>query len=115
MTSVSPTSPAGVQAPPSRKTLRKVAFASFAGTTIEFYDFFIYGTAAALVFPVVFFPALGAAAGTIASFGTFAVAFSLYPVSVADLMAVSDANAIMPPKSTWFEPKLRDGLLIHVV
>ena len=80
MTSVSPTSPAGVQAPPSRKTLRKVAFASFAGTTIEFYDFFIYGTAAALVFPVVFFPALGAAAGTIASFGTFAVAFFARPV-----------------------------------
>ncbi len=47
--------------------------------------------------------------------GTFAVAFSLFPVSVADLMAVSDADAIMPPKSTWFEPKLRDGLLIHVV
>ena len=47
--------------------------------------------------------------------GSFAVAFSLYPVSVADLMAVSDANAIMPPKSTWFEPKLRDGLLLHVI
>jgi uncharacterized protein (DUF1015 family) len=43
------------------------------------------------------------------------VAFSLFPVSVADLMAVSDANAIMPPKSTWFEPKLRDGLLVHVI
>lgn len=80
MTSVSPTSPAGLQAPPSRKMLRKVAFASAAGTTIEFYDFFIYGTAAALVFPVVFFPALGAAAGTIASFGTFAVAFFARPV-----------------------------------
>jgi uncharacterized protein (DUF1015 family) len=47
--------------------------------------------------------------------GRAAVAFSLYPVSVADLMAVSDAHAIMPPKSTWFEPKLRDGLLIHVI
>jgi uncharacterized protein (DUF1015 family) len=47
--------------------------------------------------------------------GKFAVAFSLFPVSVADLMAVSDAGAIMPPKSTWFEPKLRDGLLIHAV
>jgi uncharacterized protein (DUF1015 family) len=47
--------------------------------------------------------------------GQAAVAFSLYPVSVADLMAVSDAGAIMPPKSTWFEPKLRDGLLIHVI
>jgi uncharacterized protein (DUF1015 family) len=47
--------------------------------------------------------------------GKAAVAFSLYPVSVADLMAVSDAGAIMPPKSTWFEPKLRDGLLINVI
>jgi uncharacterized protein (DUF1015 family) len=47
--------------------------------------------------------------------GKAAVAFSLYPVSVADLMAVSDAGEIMPPKSTWFEPKLRDGLLIHVI
>ncbi len=47
--------------------------------------------------------------------GTFAVAFSLYPVGVDELMAVSDADAIMPPKSTWFEPKLRDGLLIHVI
>ncbi len=47
--------------------------------------------------------------------GKAAVGFSLYPVSVGDLMAVSDAGAIMPPKSTWFEPKLRDGLLIHVI
>jgi uncharacterized protein (DUF1015 family) len=45
--------------------------------------------------------------------GKFDVAFSLYPVSLDELMAVSDANQIMPPKSTWFEPKLRDGLLIH--
>jgi uncharacterized protein (DUF1015 family) len=47
--------------------------------------------------------------------GAAVVAFSMYPVSVADLMAVSDAGAMMPPKSTWFEPKLRDGLLIHVI
>lgn len=47
--------------------------------------------------------------------GRAAVAFSLYPVSMADLMAVSDANEIMPPKSTWFEPKLRDGLLVHLI
>jgi uncharacterized protein (DUF1015 family) len=47
--------------------------------------------------------------------GKAAVAFSLFPVSVEDLMAVSDANEIMPPKSTWFEPKLRDGLLIHEI
>jgi len=47
--------------------------------------------------------------------GRAAVAFSLYPVTVAELMAIADANQIMPPKSTWFEPKLRDGLLTHVI
>jgi uncharacterized protein (DUF1015 family) len=47
--------------------------------------------------------------------GRAEVAFSLYPVTVSDLMAISDANEIMPPKSTWFEPKLRDGLLSHVI
>ncbi len=47
--------------------------------------------------------------------GKAAVAFSLFPVSVTDLISVSDAGAIMPPKSTWFEPKLRDGLLIHLI
>ena len=44
-----------------------------------------------------------------------AVAFSMYPVTVDDLMAISDSGGIMPPKSTWFEPKLRDGLLTHVI
>lgn len=47
--------------------------------------------------------------------GAFAVAFSLHPVSVRDLMRVADAGGIMPPKSTWFEPKLRDGLLSHLL
>ncbi len=47
--------------------------------------------------------------------GKAVVAFSLYPVSVQDLMNISDAGEIMPPKSTWFEPKLRDGLLIHLI
>ncbi len=47
--------------------------------------------------------------------GAAAVAFSLYPVDVQDLMAITDAGGIMPPKSTWFEPKLRDGLLSHLV
>jgi len=45
--------------------------------------------------------------------GKAAVAFSLHATTVADLLRVSDAGEIMPPKSTWFEPKLRDGLLIH--
>ncbi len=45
--------------------------------------------------------------------GQAAVAFSLSPTTIEDLLRVSDANGIMPPKSTWFEPKLRDGLLIH--
>ena len=47
--------------------------------------------------------------------GQFAVAFSLFPVSVDDLMQIADAGGIMPPKSTWFEPKLRDGVLSHLV
>lgn len=45
--------------------------------------------------------------------GEMAIAFSLYPTTVEQLMAVSDAGAIMPPKSTWFEPKLRSGLFVH--
>jgi len=48
------------------------------------------------------------------SSGRAAAAFSLFPVSVDDLMSISDEGGIMPPKSTWFEPKLRDGLLSHV-
>lgn len=47
--------------------------------------------------------------------GKAAVAFSLYPTTVEELLMVSDANEIMPPKSTWFEPKLRDGFLIHSI
>ncbi|MCM2277851.1 MAG: hypothetical protein NDJ89_07215, partial [Oligoflexia bacterium] len=45
--------------------------------------------------------------------GAVAAAFALHPTTLEDLMAVSDAGGIMPPKSTWFEPKLRDGLLSH--
>ncbi|HEX6623538.1 MAG TPA: DUF1015 family protein, partial [Pyrinomonadaceae bacterium] len=47
--------------------------------------------------------------------GAAAVAFALYPTSIEDLIRVSDAEGIMPPKSTWFEPKLRDGILIHTI
>ena len=45
--------------------------------------------------------------------GEARVAFSLYPTTIDDLFAVSDMNEIMPPKSTWFEPKLKDGLFVH--
>jgi uncharacterized protein (DUF1015 family) len=47
--------------------------------------------------------------------GRAAVAFSMYPVTAEDLMAIADEGGIMPPKSTWFEPKLRDGLLVHQI
>ena len=47
--------------------------------------------------------------------GDMKVAFSLYPVSVAQLFSIADSGNIMPPKSTWFEPKLRDGLLTHLI
>ena len=43
------------------------------------------------------------------------VAFALYPTSMSQLMDVADANEVMPPKSTWFEPKLADGLVSHVL
>ena len=47
--------------------------------------------------------------------GEMAIAFSLYPTTLEQLMAVSDAGKIMPPKSTWFEPKLRSGLFVHTL
>jgi uncharacterized protein (DUF1015 family) len=45
--------------------------------------------------------------------GEMAVAFALYPTSIEELLSIADAGKIMPPKSTWFEPKLRDGIVIH--
>lgn len=47
--------------------------------------------------------------------GAFAAAFSLYPVTIEQLFDISDSGNVMPPKSTWFEPKLRDGLLTHLI
>lgn len=49
------------------------------------------------------------------NFGEMAVAFALYPVSIKQLMAIADAGKIMPPKTTWFEPKLRSGLVVHLL
>ncbi len=47
--------------------------------------------------------------------GEMAIAFSLYPVSIQQLFDIADSGNVMPPKSTWFEPKLRDGLLTHLI
>jgi uncharacterized protein (DUF1015 family) len=47
--------------------------------------------------------------------GEMSVAFSLHPTRMEDLMAVADAGEVMPPKSTWFEPKLADGLVSHMI
>ena len=47
--------------------------------------------------------------------GEMAVAFSIYPVTVQQLFDIADTGNVMPPKSTWFEPKLRDGLLTHLI
>lgn len=61
-------------------SVQKVAFASFVGTAIEYYDFYVYATAAALVFPALFFPGFSPLAGTLAAFATFAVGFVARPL-----------------------------------
>ena len=63
-----------------RRSIREVAFASFIGNAVEWYDFFVYGTAAALVFPKLFFPGFSPLAGTLASFATFGVGFFARPI-----------------------------------
>jgi metabolite-proton symporter len=68
-----------IDAGPGATSMKRVAAACLVGSTIEFYDFYIYGTAAALVFPAVFFPNLSPAMATIASMGTFAAAFVSRP------------------------------------
>ena len=45
--------------------------------------------------------------------GAYSLAFSLHPTGVQELLACADAGHVMPPKSTWFEPKLRSGLFVH--
>ncbi len=66
--------------PPARSSIGQVVGASFIGTAIEWYDFFLYGTAAALVFPKLFFPSADPYVGTMAAFGTYAVGFVARPI-----------------------------------
>jgi uncharacterized protein (DUF1015 family) len=47
--------------------------------------------------------------------GQFAIAFAMYPTSIVDLMTIADEGGIMPPKSTWFEPKLKDGMFTQLI
>ena len=68
---------------PTPPSIRRIALASFAGTTIEWYDFFLYGTAAALVFNKVFFPTFDPLTGTLAAYGTYAVGFIARPLGGA--------------------------------
>ncbi|MCL2582169.1 MAG: MHS family MFS transporter [Streptosporangiales bacterium] len=68
---------------PDRGQIRLAAAASLIGTTIEWYDYFLYGTAAAVVFPAVFFPASSSYSGTLDSFATYAVGFAARPIGAA--------------------------------
>ncbi|MGV9550306.1 MFS transporter, partial [Streptomyces ardesiacus] len=75
---MSPTTPHKPAAGP--QSIRKIAIASLTGTALEWYDFFLYGTASALVLGTLFFPEASSLAGTLASFGTFAVGFAARPL-----------------------------------
>src|ERR671919_2876542 len=70
----------GEKAPIQRRSILKIGLASLAGTSIEWYDFFLYGTAAALIFPQVFFPEASPLIGTLLAFSTFGVGFVFRPV-----------------------------------
>ena len=86
-----------------------VATASLIGTAIEWYDFFLYGTAAALVFPKAFFPAgMPALVSLIASFSIFAVGFLARPIG-----GVATGAGRLPVQSTKRVTALREGLTTH--
>jgi len=92
---------------PPRTPMKRVAAASFVGSAIEYYDFYIYGTAAALVFPKVFFPHLGTTMATVASMATFAAAFLSRPVGAAFFGHFGDR---LGRKSTLIATMLMMGL-----
>jgi len=72
--------PAGTHEPHGAKTPKKAALASWIGSALEYYDFFIYGTAAALVFGRIFFPGADPKVGTVAAFATFGVGYVTRPI-----------------------------------
>jgi hypothetical protein len=80
------------------KQVRMAAIASVVGTSIEWYDYFLFGTAAAVVFPAVFFPSSTHYAGTLSSFATYAVGFAARPVGAA--IAFSAKVLVRPASST---------------
>ncbi|MEV0238835.1 MFS transporter [Streptomyces sp. NPDC050674] len=73
-------SPSATQLSPDQRQLRRVAVSGLLGTTVEFYDFLVYGTVAALVFGELFFPRADPAVGTVAAFGTFAAGYLARPL-----------------------------------
>src|SRR6476620_2162601 len=76
--------------PEGLKTPQKAAFASWIGSAVEYYDFFIYGTAAALVFGKIFFPSFDPKVGTIAAFATFGVGYVTRPLGAIVLGHIGD-------------------------
>ncbi|SFV16497.1 MFS transporter [Pseudoduganella namucuonensis] len=84
------TAPAGAEPAAVKRSPRKAAFASWIGSAVEYYDFFIYGTAAALVFGKIFFPAFDPAVANVAAFATFGVAYVTRPLGAVMLGHIGD-------------------------
>ena len=76
-----------------KRTIRKVAAAAFVGSTVEWYDFFLYGSAAALVFGDLFFPDSDPTVGVLAAFATFGVGFLSRPVGAGSSATSATASA----------------------
>jgi MFS family permease len=91
-------------------TPRQVLFASLVGTTVEFFDFYIYATAAVLVFPRLFFPATDPASSTLASLATFGIAFLARPIGSALFGHFGDRigrkKTLVSRSSPWAFPRL---------